>query len=76
LQALCYSWTEHYQAAVLELDPARMQEKAIQGEDLIQQRRQEVFRGSSPNADEAQAITNALRVLTLLKEICKQALLT
>jgi len=68
----CYSWTEHYQAAVLELDSAKIQEKAIQAETLIQQRRKELLQEPSPNANEVQAIANALRVLTLLKEIANK----
>jgi hypothetical protein len=72
LQAHFYSWTEHYQAAVLELDPARMRQKAIEAETLIEQRKHELLRGSSPDPDEARAIANALRVLALLKEIANK----
>jgi len=64
-----YSWTEHYEAAVLELDHERLLAQITKAEALIERRKEELQHTASTGDEERQAIIKALRVLALLKEI-------
>lgn len=67
-----YSWTEQYQAAVLEPDSEKMQDQATRAATLIERRKEELLREPLPNAAELQAIEKAVKVLALLREIANK----
>ena len=64
-----YVWSGDYAAAVLELDPPRLKSQIANAEATINQRRAELLQESAPCAEELYAISQALRVLTILREI-------
>jgi len=67
-----YVWSGDYEAAVLELDPPRLKSWIAKAEATINQRRAELLQESAPCAEELQAISQALRVLAILREISER----
>jgi hypothetical protein len=64
-----YVWSEDYEAAVLELDPQKIIARIDKAEATINERSSQLHRESGPCAEELQYMTQALRVLTILREI-------
>jgi len=67
-----YIWTEPYQAALFEVDSGKVKDHAIRAEGIIERRKEELLREPLPDAAELHAITTALKVLALLKEIANK----
>ena len=67
-----YIWTGPYQAALFEVDPEKMKDHALRAEEIIELRKEELLREPVPDAKELQALTRALKVLALLKEIANK----
>lgn len=62
-----YEWTEVYKAALLETDWAKMQERLKAAETALQKRKHEFSLNGGGSADENQAIDDALRSLSTLR---------
>jgi hypothetical protein len=69
-----YSWEEHYFAAVLETDNAKLPELVDKAHAAIVRRRQELDSDHSGTPDEQLELNHALHGLTVLKkeriEVC------
>ena len=69
-----YSWEEHYIAAILETDNAKLPELVDKAHAAIVRRRQELDSDHSGTPDEQLELNHALHGLTVLKkeriEVC------
>ena len=62
-----YKWYESYKAALLETDWSKMSERIQAAEAALSQRKREVELDHGGTAEENQAITDAMRGLTVLR---------
>ena len=62
-----YSWQESYQAALLETDGTKMQERVQTAESEIHKRRLELSKDQNATQEEREAVVNALKGLRLLR---------
>jgi len=60
-------WRDLYRAAILELDKCQISPRIIQAENAIAQRSRELFDEDGINAEERQALDNALYFLQTLR---------
>ena len=63
-----YSWKEHYLAAVLETDNAKLPKRVDNAHAAIDRRRQELDSDHGGTPDEQLALNRALHGLTVLKK--------
>ena len=62
-----YSWQESYQAALLETDGIKMQERIQTAESEIHKRRLELSKDHNGTQKEREAVVNALNGLRVLR---------
>ncbi len=62
-----YSWQESYQAALLETDWTKMQERIRTAESEIHKRRLELFQDQNGTHEEREYVINALNGLKVLR---------
>ena len=62
-----YSWQESYQAALLETDWTKMQERIQKAESEIHKRRLELSQDHNGTHEEREAVINALNGLRVLR---------
>ena len=63
-----YSWEEHYFAAALETDNAKLPERLDKAHAAIARRRQELDSDHGGTAEEQRELSHALHGLTVLKK--------
>jgi hypothetical protein len=61
------SWRELYQAAILELDAAKLPQRIAEAEMIIVQRARQLFQQSGDNFKEQQALDDAIHALRALR---------
>ncbi len=61
------AWKQLYEAAVLELDPVKLQQRIADAEDAIAKRALAVMREGADDRAEREALANAMQALSGLK---------
>lgn len=68
MAAYQYSWEQHYLAAILETDNAKLPERIGKAHAVIASRQQELHSGHVGTPDEREALRDALERLGILRK--------